>query len=86
MGKSVKYIEHSTVECHGFDIADTSGASPSLGERIWVGVCGEGRWLTSLEVRELASALVEVANSHDTRLADDATRPDYLDAMDRETP
>jgi len=87
MGENRKYKEHSAVECHGIDIADTSGCGTSPGERIWVGAGNEGRWLTSKEVRELASALVDMADSHDARLAelaDEATMPDYLAAMDRE--
>jgi hypothetical protein len=82
MSKSEKYIEHSSIECHGIDIADTSGGT-TPGERIWVGSGENGRWLTSREVRELAVALLSMADRHDVRLVDAVTMPDYLAAMDR---
>ena len=54
MNEQDKYIEHSTVECVGFDIVDTSDSKKIEGERVWVG-CGEaGRWLKASQVRELA--------------------------------
>jgi len=83
MRKNGRYIEHSAVECHGVDIVDSSGSDPSRGNSIWVGVGEHGRWMTSSEVRELAAALFLMADSHDARLADDDTMPDYLAAMDR---
>jgi hypothetical protein len=60
------YIPHSDVEYFGFAITD---ATIESGERIWVGAGIEGRWLTSMEVRELAAALVKVADVHDARSA-----------------
>lgn len=66
MNKDHTYIPHSDVEYFGFAITD---ATIESGERIWVGVGMEGRWLTSMEVRELAAALAKVANAHDARSA-----------------
>jgi hypothetical protein len=84
MNKHDKYIEHSTVECVGFDIVDTSDPEKIEGERVWVG-CGEaGRWLKASQVRELAQALLDMAKEHEARLVDDTTEPEYLAAMDRE--
>lgn len=60
------FVPYSDVECFGFDITD---AAVDSGERIWVGAGIEGRWLTSAEVRELAAALVKVADAHDSRNA-----------------
>lgn len=37
MNKRDKYIEHSAVECVGFDIVDTSDPKKIEGERIWLG-------------------------------------------------
>lgn len=83
MSQSKNYIEHSEINCHGVQIADTSGGgrgdSPS--DRIWVGVGVEGQWLASLQVRELAAALVSTANSHDARVADNAPMPDSRAAI-----
>lgn len=42
-------------------------ATIESGERIWVGAGMEGHWLTSVEVRELAAAMVKVADTHDAR-------------------
>ena len=84
MNEQDKYIEHSTVECVGFDIVDTSDSKKIEGERVWVG-CGEaGRWLNSSQVRELAQALLDMAKEHEARLAHDTTEPEHLAAIVQE--
>lgn len=83
MNEQDKYIEHSTVECVGFDIVDTSDSKKIEGERVWVG-CGEaGRWLKATQVRELAQALLDMAKEHEARLAHDTTGPEYQAAIDQ---
>ena len=83
MSEHDKYTEHSTVECVGFDIVDTSDSKNIEGERVWVG-CGEaGRWLKASLVRELAQALLDMAKKHEARLAHDTTEQEYLAAIDQ---
>ncbi|MEC4722781.1 hypothetical protein RY831_26835 [Noviherbaspirillum sp. CPCC 100848] len=83
MNRDHKYESHTVLDIAGFNITD---ATISSGDRIWVGPNTEGRWLSSLQVRELAASLIKVADAHDARLADNVTMPDYLDAMGRENP
>lgn len=61
------YIEHSRAEVHGFDLVDAtqSGGTPFDHDNlVWIGCCGEGRWLTRSEALELAIAINNLADAH----------------------
>lgn len=66
----MSYVEHSRTEAHGFEIADgTQGGGTGFDhdDLIWVGVYGEGRWLTAAEAEELAGAIFGAAAIHRAR-------------------
>lgn len=69
---SAPYVEHKRTEVVGFDIVVSTfndGCQKS-GDLIWLGVFGEGRWLTAAEAEELAGALVNAAAIHRARAAE----------------
>ena len=63
------YREHTSVDIHGFKIVDSTSIDPLHGhdDLIWVGTLDDGRWLTSDRAREVAAAIISVADSHDKR-------------------
>ena len=62
-----RYTEHSRAEAHGFDVVD---ATPSAhhNDQIWVGIYGEGRWLTAHEALGLAATIERAASAQLERL------------------
>lgn len=67
----MSYIEHTNVEVQDFRIVDATTEN-RLGEPLdllWVGVYGEGRWLTAAEAEELAGAIFGAAAIHRARIA-----------------
>lgn len=68
----MKYVEHTSLEVQDFRVCDTTQDDRFTGEPldlIWVGIYGEGRWMTAAEAEELAGAIFGVATTHRARRA-----------------
>lgn len=64
------YTEHARIEVQGFEIVDATqggGTTFDHDDLIWIGVFGEGRWLTAAEAEELAGAIFGAAAVHRAR-------------------
>jgi hypothetical protein len=67
------YIEHQRTEAQGFEIIDATqsgGTGFDHDDLIWIGVYGEGRWLTADEAEQLAGAIFGAAAIHRARTAE----------------
>ena len=67
----MKYTEHNKASVAGFDVVDATGpkiSSFGLDRLIWVGIYGEGRWMTAAQAKELAAAILQVTAAHEQRL------------------
>ena len=74
-----RYTEHSHAEAHGFDVADASPGA-HRDDKIWVGIHGEGRWLTAHEALGLAATIERAAQAQLERLAKRAALLPYTGA------
>lgn len=68
------YIEHSRAQSGEFQIVSSTFNDGCLktGDLIWVGLFGEGRWLTPAEAEELAGAIFGAAAIHRARASSQA--------------
>ena len=66
---SATYTEHRSIDVHGFNVTDATSVDPSHGhdDLIWIGTQDAGIWVTPDRAREVAAAIISVADSHDKR-------------------
>lgn len=74
MTTTYRYTEHSRAEAYGFDVVDATPSSHH-NDQIWVGIYGEGRWLTAHEALGLAATIERAASAQLKRLAKTPTLP-----------
>lgn len=66
---STTYKEHRSIDAHGFNVTDATSMDPHHGhdDVIWIGTQDAGLWITPDRAREVAAAIISVADSHDKR-------------------
>ncbi|CAN7315421.1 hypothetical protein [Acidovorax delafieldii] len=71
---SHRYTEHSRAEAYDFNVVDAT-PGPHCDDKIWVGIYGEGRWLTAHEALGLAATIERAAHARLERLAKQTALP-----------
>lgn len=74
MTTTYRYTEHSRAEAYDFNVVDAT-PGPHCNDKIWVGIYGEGRWLTAHEALGLAATIERAARAQLERLAKQTALP-----------